>query len=100
MVYNILLRTGSRWAVFERSNAIALRHCLVGQRMSEMIATSDGFAICGPSLARSPSTIEFVVKCNGYTVTSSGRLLLTSPHETMAIAFDSTKNSAIALCRT
>lgn len=38
------------------------------------------------------------MKCNGYTVTSSGWLLLTSPHERIATAFDRTKESAIALC--
>ena len=65
-----------------------------------MIPTMDGFDIWRLSLAINPSKIEFVVKDSGYTVTSSGRLLLTSPHERMVIASDSTKSSAIALCRT
>jgi len=66
--------------------------------MGELIATGDGFDIWRLSLARSPSKVEFVVKNNGYTVTSTGRLLLTSPHERIVTAFVCTKESAIALC--
>lgn len=62
----------------ERSNATALRHVLVGLRMGGLIARWDAIDIGGLSLVREPLRIEFVVKYNGYTVTSTGWLLLAS----------------------
>ena len=74
----ILLESNPDDPSSERSNATALRHVLVGLRMGELIARWDAIDIRGLSLAREALRIEFVLKYNGYTVTSTGRLLLAS----------------------
>lgn len=74
----ILLESDSDEPSSERSNATALRHVSVGRRVGELIARSDAIDIGGLSLVREPLRIEFVVKYNGYTVTSTGWLLLAS----------------------